>query len=420
MTANRKEYERTTGHAMQAATRLAELQHKLADTTDRLARVEEDTDLEEPTTQARDAAAQALAQVKAMELEAQLALRTAEERAESVRGKSTNLFRQAEQERQAKARHEQAMARRRAQAALARVVADAARDLLARATDATERATSDRDAAITRRNQVQTRLATAKDQVTALRTQQTRLTDNAHNMEIARSQAQVRMEEAQTKLVEQLGVPVTDIMRDYTPGPEFDLKQEKARLKQAEKDLSSLGKVNPLALEEYKALEERYEFLSTQLDDVEQARKDLTDVIEDVDAKILQLFTDAWLDVQAEFPKVFATLFPGGEGRLVLTEPGSMLTTGVAIFRARPSPFYVMDEVEAALDDVNLRRLIALFVELRKDSQLIVITHQKPTMDVANVLYGVTMRGDGITRVISQRMTPGDLVNPPAPQSSQS
>jgi len=330
-------------------------------------------------------------------------------------------------------------------------VADAARDLLARATDATERATSDRDAAITRRNQVQTRLATAKDQVTALRTQQTRLTDNAHNMEIARSQAQVRMEEAQTKLVEQLGVPVTDIMRDYTPGPEFDLKQEKARLKQAEKDLSSLGKVNPLALEEYKALEERYEFLSTQLDDVEQARKDLTDVIEDVDAKILQLFTDAWLDVQAEFPKVFATLFPGGEGRLVLTEPGSMLTTGievearppgkkvkrlsllsggeksltalamlVAIFRARPSPFYVMDEVEAALDDVNLRRLIALFVELRKDSQLIVITHQKPTMDVANVLYGVTMRGDGITRVISQRMTPGDLANPPAPQSSQS
>ena len=385
------------------------------------------------------------------ELEAQLALRTAEERAESVRGKSTNLIRQAEQERQAKARHEQAMARRRAQAALARVVADAARDLLARATDATERATSARDAAITRRNQVQTRLATAKDQVTALRTQQTRLTDNAHNMEIARSQAQVRMEEAQTKLVEQLGVPVTDIMRDYTPGPEFDLKQEKARLKQAEKDLSSLGKVNPLALEEYKALEERYEFLSTQLDDVEQARKDLTDVIEDVDAKILQLFTDAWLDVQAEFPKVFATLFPGGEGRLVLTEPGSMLTTGievearppgkkvkrlsllsggeksltalamlVAIFRARPSPFYVMDEVEAALDDVNLRRLIALFVELRKDSQLIVITHQKPTMDVANVLYGVTMRGDGITRVISQRMTPGDLANPSAPQSSQS
>ena len=198
-----------------------------------------------------------------------------------------------------------------------------------------------------------------------------------------------------------------------------------------------MGKVNPLALEEYKALEERYSFLSTQLEDVIQARKDLAGVIEDVDAQILQLFTDAWHDVEAEFPKVFQTLFPGGEGRLILTEPEDMLTTGievearppgkkvkrlsllsggeksltalamlVAIFRARPSPFYVMDEVEAALDDVNLRRLIALFEELRKDSQLIVITHQKPTMDVANVLYGVTMRGDGITRVISQRMNP--------------
>ena len=159
-------------------------------------------------------------------------------------------------------------------------------------------------------------------------------------------------------------------------------------------------------------------------------------MIEDVDQQILQLFTDAWNDVEAEFPKVFQTLFPGGEGRLILTEPDDMLATGievearppgkkvkrlsllsggeksltalamlVAIFRARPSPFYVMDEVEAALDDVNLRRLIALFEELRKDSQLIVITHQKPTMDVANVLYGVTMRGDGVTRVISQRMS---------------
>ena len=201
--------------------------------------------------------------------------------------------------------------------------------------------------------------------------------------------------------------------------------------------MAALGKVNPLALEEYKALEERYEFLANQLNDVEQARRDLNDVIEDVDAKILQLFTDAWHDVEAAFPEVFSTLFPGGQGRLVLTEPEDMLTTGievearppgkkvkrlsllsggeksltalamlVAIFKARPSPFYVMDEVEAALDDTNLRRLIALFENLRETSQLIVITHQKPTMDVANVLYGVTMRGDGVTRVISQRMSP--------------
>jgi len=160
-------------------------------------------------------------------------------------------------------------------------------------------------------------------------------------------------------------------------------------------------------------------------------------VIEEVDDKILTLFTDAWHDVEREFPEVFATLFPGGEGKLLLTDPTDMLTTGievearppgkkvkrlsllsggektltalamlVAIFKARPSPFYVMDEVEAALDDVNLRRLIALFEKLRATSQLIVITHQKPTMDVANVLYGVTMQGDGVTRVISQRLHP--------------
>ena len=168
---------------------------------------------------------------------------------------------------------------------------------------------------------------------------------------------------------------------------------------------------------------------------MEQARRDLQDVIHDVDDTILTLFTDAWRDVEAEFPKVFATLFPGGAGRLVLTGPMTCSPPALklkrgwqesqeafAAFRWRKithgtgyvggdlpgaaSPFYVMDEVEAALDDVNLRRLIALFEELRNDSQLIVITHQKPTMDVANVLYGVTMRGDGVTRVISQRMSP--------------
>lgn len=247
----------------------------------------------------------------------------------------------------------------------------------------------------------------------------------------------MRIDEAEAKIVEQLGLAVSDLLAEYTPGGDFDRAAEEQRLARAEKDLRALGKVNPLALEEFRALEERYEFLSTQLDDVVQARKDLTGVIEEVDARILQLFTDAWLDVEEQFPAVFATLFPGGEGRLVLTEPDDMLLTGievearppgkrvkrlsllsggeksltalamlVAIFKARPSPFYVMDEVEAALDDVNLRRLIALFQELRKDSQLIVITHQKPTMDVANVLYGVTMRGDGVTRVISQRMQP--------------
>ncbi|WP_288855236.1 chromosome segregation protein SMC [uncultured Corynebacterium sp.] len=434
--ANKAEHEKAAARATDIEVQLTQLREQLAEARDRLARVDADDTPDEPSSQVRDEANAALEQVKAMEVEAQLAARSAQDKVAQVAGRGDALRRQAEHERQAKARHEQSMARRRAQAELASTVARHARDLAARASLALDRATEERDAALAERTRLQSHVQQAAAQVSAARSQLDRLTSNAHNSDIARSQAQVRRDEAEAKLVEQLGLSMTDLLRDYTPGEDFDRAAETKRLKQAEKDLNSLGKVNPLALEEYKALEERYTFLSTQLDDVIQARKDLTGVIEDVDEQILQLFTDAWNDVEAEFPKVFQTLFPGGEGRLVLTDPDDMLTTGievearppgkkvkrlsllsggeksltalamlVAIFRARPSPFYVMDEVEAALDDVNLRRLIALFEELRKDSQLIVITHQKPTMDIANVLYGVTMRGDGVTRVISQRMT---------------
>jgi chromosome segregation protein len=215
----------------------------------------------------------------------------------------------------------------------------------------------------------------------------------------------------------------------------FDRPTQERRAKKAERELAELGRVNPLALEEFAALEERYNFLSTQLEDVKAARKDLLDVVADVDARIVSVFSEAYADVEREFRSVFEALFPGGEGRLLLTDPDDMLTTGievearppgkkikrlsllsggekalaaiamlVAIFRARPSPFYVMDEVEAALDDVNLRRLLGLFDQLRMQSQLLVITHQKPTMEVADALYGVSMRDDGITTVISQRM----------------
>jgi chromosome segregation protein len=193
--------------------------------------------------------------------------------------------------------------------------------------------------------------------------------------------------------------------------------------------------VNPLALEEFAALEERHQFLSTQLEDLKATRRDLLTVVKEVDERILEVFTSAYHDVAREFEIVFATLFPGGEGRLVLTDPDDMLLTGievearppgkkvkrlsllsggersltavallVAIFRARPSPFYIMDEVEAALDDVNLGRLISLIAELRASSQIIIITHQKRTMEIADALYGVTMRGDGVTQVISQRL----------------
>ena len=210
--------------------------------------------------------------------------------------------------------------------------------------------------------------------------------------------------------------------------------QEK-RLRAAERALALLGRVNPLALEEFAALEERHTFLTTQLADLKSSRSDLLQIVREIDERVEQVFAEAYHDTAVQFERVFARLFPGGEGRLVLTEPGDMLTTGievearpagkkvkrlsllsggersltavallVAIFKARPSPFYVMDEVEAALDDLNLGRLLEIFRELRDDSQLIVVTHQKRTMEIADALYGVTMRGDGVTTVISQRM----------------
>ena len=183
------------------------------------------------------------------------------------------------------------------------------------------------------------------------------------------------------------------------------------------------------------ALEERHTFLTTQLADLKKSRADLLEIVREIDERVEQVFTEAYHDTAEQFVHVFGRMFPGGEGRLVLTNPDDMLTTGievearpagkkvkrlsllsggersltavallVAIFKARPSPFYVMDEVEAALDDVNLGRLLEIFRELQEDSQLIVITHQKRTMEIADALYGVTMRGDGVTTVISQRL----------------
>ena len=440
---SQKEHTKLAERATELDVSLAKLREQLSEARDRLARVDKDEPDTEASTSERDAASTALDAAKTMEMEAQMNLRSAQDKVGHVAGRGDSLRRLAQQEREAKARHDRTMERRRALGELARTVAAHAKPLSERASAAMSRAAQSRDELATKRTVLNNQLNAAKQTVNGARQRLEQLTNKAHSGDIARSQAQVRLDEAESKISEQLGIAIADLLQDYTPGDDFDRAAETKRLKQAEKDLNSLGKVNPLALEEFKALEERYSFLSTQLDDVTQARTDLEGVIEDVDAQILQLFSDAWHDVEAEFPKVFNTLFPGGEGRLILTEPDSLLTSGievearppgkkvkrlsllsggeksltalamlVAIFRARPSPFYVMDEVEAALDDVNLRRLIALFEELRKDSQLIVITHQKPTMDVANVLYGVTMRGDGVTRVISQRMNPAHAMEP--------
>ncbi|MBV8930577.1 MAG: chromosome segregation protein SMC [Mycobacteriaceae bacterium] len=406
---------------------------------------------------------------RAAEIEARLAVRTAEERANAVRGRADSLRRAAAAEREARLRAQRAREARRHAAAVAAAVAASGQQLAGRLHDAIGAAGRARDSLAAERSERLCGQSAVRTTVHELGDRTATLTEALHRDEVAKAQAALRIEQLETQVLEQFGMAADDLVAEYgpqvslppselevaeyeqarergeqvtAPAPmPFDRATQERRAKRADKELAELGRVNPLALEEFAALEERYNFLSTQLEDVKAARKDLLDVVHQVDARILQVFSDAYVDVEREFQLVFETLFPGGEGRLQLTDPTDMLTTGievearppgkkirrlsllsggekslaaiallVAIFRARPSPFYVLDEVEAALDDVNLHRLLNVFDQLREQSQLIVITHQKPTMEVADSLYGVTMQGDGITAVISQRMRGQELM----------
>lgn len=445
----------------QTVQELAELEQRLHNAQ------QEPTFESEPVHRQESMAAAEVA--RAAEVEARLSVRTAEERANAVRGRADSLRRAAAAEREARLRAQRAREARVHAAAVAAAVAESGRLVAQRLSGAVAVASRARDEVAAERQHRAAALAKTREAVNELSAKIAALTDSLHRDEVAKAQAALRIEQLEEHILEQFGMAADDLIVEY--GPEvplpptelemaeyeqarergeqvtapapmpFDRPTQERRAKKAERELNELGRVNPLALEEFAALEERYNFLSTQLEDVKAARKDLLDVIDDVDARILQVFTEAFVDVEREFEAVFSTLFPGGEGRLLLTNPDDMLTTGievearppgkkvkrlsllsggeksltavamlVAIFRARPSPFYVMDEVEAALDDVNLRRLIGLFEQLRSQSQLIVITHQKPTMEVADALYGVTMRDDGITAVISQRMRGQELV----------
>ncbi|RZQ64762.1 chromosome segregation protein SMC [Amycolatopsis suaedae] len=449
----RAKVERTREQALE---QLAELEERLAAVADQP--VDDD-----PDTAERDQAVEELAEVRQEEVEARLALRTAEERSQSIAGRADSLRRAAAAERQARERAEKARLARARGAEIAEAVVDAGELALERIELSVRRAAAERDAAQAERERRDAALSQVRAKVRELTGELEKLTDAVHRDEVLRAEQRLRLEQLETKIAEDFGIGLEDLVAEYGPevpvppsageiaeyeaakergeavtAPQpipYDRATQSRRAKRAERDLTLLGKVNPLALEEFAALEERYKFLSTQLEDLKATRKDLLTVIKEVDDKILEVFTSAYHDVAREFEIVFSVLFPGGEGRMVLTEPDDLLATGVdvearppgkkvkrlsllsggekslvavamlvAIFRARPSPFYVMDEVEAALDDTNMRRLIGLLEELRAASQLIIITHQKPTMEIADALYGVSMQGDGITKVISQRL----------------
>jgi chromosome segregation protein len=256
----------------------------------------------------------------------------------------------------------------------------------------------------------------------------------------------VELEEAEVRVrIEQA---VESVRRDFDCEPSVAMEAQcpplaegtsaQARIRELERELRLMGPINPLALEEFDALSERHTFLEAQLDDVKTTRRELFKVIRAIDEEIVDVFAAAYADVAENFTQLFSTLFPGGSGRLKLTDPDNLLETGIevearpsgknirqlsllsggersltalaflfAVFRSRPSPFYLMDEVEAALDDVNLHRFLDLVAEFRREAQLVIVSHQKRTMETADCLYGVTMQPGGSSKVLSERIAAG-------------
>ena len=380
-------------------------------------------------------------------MDCRLEVRTAEERLRAITGRADSLTAAAATERQARERALARAKRRAREAALAQAVAEGASAAVVRITESLAVADAERQAAEVASRGRGDRLKEVRRQIRLLAGELDKVVDTAHGAEIAQAARRMQLDQLATRAVEEYAVEVAGLaadaeqvsLPDGVDPPRRTIAyvraEQERRAATAQRQLNQLGKVNPLALEEYAALEERHAFLAAQLEDLKKTRRDLLTVVKEVDDRVQQVFAAAFEDTAREFEQIFGRLFPGGEGRLILTEPDDMLATGidfearppgkkvkrlsllsggeraltaiaflVAIFKARPSPFYVLDEVEAALDDVNLQRLLHLFEELRESSQLIIVTHQKRTMEVADSLYGITMRGDGVSTVVSQRL----------------
>lgn len=413
------------------------------------------------------------------EVAAKIAWTEASRKGESLSRQAGLLRDNAKEAAERRARIEALNDRRREQAAHLQGVADDARAVAAMVEHTLHDVAAKRD-------ELQAAASSHDEELKALRVQRnqiepkvTDLTGREHALDVNRERLAAESGQLMQKVSDELGLTLEELVSDYGPeqpvpvlddegnpvpldeteaeaeteeeetGGEtgtngdsarfktvpYNRQEQKKRLDKARRDLAALGKINPLATEEFEALEERNKYLNDQRNDVVKSRDDLMQLIKDLDSTMVQVFKSAFDDTAEAFEQMFATLFPGGTGRLRLENPEDMLTTGVlveaspagkrvkqlsllsggersltalallfAIFTARPSPFYVMDEVEAALDDVNLTRLINAFNELRAHAQLIIITHQQRTMSIADALYGVTMRADGVTAVVSQKL----------------
>ena len=277
-------------------------------------------------------------------------------------------------------------------------------------------------------------LRAAREALDAAEAELVQVREARHEADLKRADIDHHVEQLTEKLTREFGLSVADVTSEHPDAAAYErpalVEEEDVLVRK----LGLLGRINPLALEEFKALEERHTFLSNQLEDLRQSKRDLEEVVVAVDDRIRDVFAEAYEDIAREFQDIFTVMFPGGFGRLTLTDPDDMLTTGIevearppgkkvtrlsllsggersltvlafvfAIFRARPSPFYVLDEVDAALDDVNLQRLLEVIESFRGSSQIIMVTHQKRSMEIADVLYGITMGPDAVTKVVAQR-----------------
>ncbi|MGI9603417.1 MAG: chromosome segregation protein SMC [Acidimicrobiales bacterium] len=260
------------------------------------------------------------------------------------------------------------------------------------------------------------------------------LRERANRAELTEAEVKVRLEAAIEATRRDLDTEPHVAMQATCPELPEGVKPA-ARIRELERELKVMGPINPLALQEFEELQERHEFLQGQLDDIRSSRRELNKVIRAIDEEIVTVFASAFADVADNFEQLFDTLFPGGRGKLKLTDPENLLTTGIeiqaqpsgknvkklsllsggertltamaflfAVFRSRPSPFYVMDEVEAALDDINLHRFLGLVDEFRNDAQLLIVSHQKRTMEAADCLYGVSMQSGGSSKVVSEKI----------------
>jgi chromosome segregation protein len=404
---------------------------------------------------AREEMLAALEEARNSEMRARLDVETLRERIRAGQARVQALERQREREREAAAEAARRTVIRRAQRDIAAGVAAELPAVLDSIDRSLSQARVELAEAESARTAITAELSELRRQETAVRERLTALTESVHGLELQIHEKKLHVSGLLDRVTAELGLEENILISEYGPdqpvpvvgaenGDEvgegeasvpYDRATQQKRLKAAERNLAQLGRVNPLALEEFAALEQRHAFMTEQLADLTQTRKDLITIIEELDERMQVIFLEAFEDTKTAFGEVFPVLFPGGTGSISLTNPDEPLTTGIevsvrpvgkkierlsllsggerslaavalltAIFKARPSPFYILDEVEAALDDANLGRLLGVFEQLRESSQLIVITHQKRTMEIADALYGVSMRQDGVSAVVGQRI----------------